>query len=1394
EANPNREGEFYIKSVPTLKHYAANNSEGNRFTGSSNIDNKLMRDYYTWAFQKITERTNVASLMTAYNAVNGVPAAASDYLNNTLLRKIFGFTGYIVGDCGALTYLVERQNYVNTYPEAVALGLQGGTDQDCGGGSQNWIYDKWALAGIDQGFMTEDDMDRALIRTLALRFRSGEFDGGAYKSYTMTNTAESAANRNHALLAAQQAAILLENNGALPIALSGTGAASSINVYGPLARRTDLGDYSGRPTRDMQNFKTGFTNYINAKPAGSRPPLNFLDGMTPIIVESASAMMAVGWIGFGSDQIVQAATQRKAGGSNLFGPASNPANNQPKNGEDYNGLEFEQGSFRNLTQVSDGSWIRVKDINLGKMDELRVWAGTINRQVNQAVFHLDSPDGPTVGVVTIPPAWGINSNDSPTNPSHEWHMYPRDNNSLNATPPTYGAITAVNWYRAGFTTKAYTDAAVFPEGALGTVDMPRSGYSGTDIGDRNRIDYEDMAAGSYLDTALRDQEIVNGAVRDIYVEFIYRRDSKIDEAGITAAETGKTADSVSVLYVGTSSGFNGNYNSAPATGYNREENDSRNWGAFKVCGEHADRKDIRLPANQEELIDKVVAATKAHNGKVVVVMQTVGCIDVSAFKDKVDAILWTPYNGQRQAEALSSLLTGDYNPGGHTTQTWYKEDQLTSNTTGFFENYDLLPAKTDGKGRTYMYLTGQPLYPFGYGLSYTDFTVSNVAVNKTSVTGNDKITVTADVKNTGSRDGAEVVQVYVKTPGAGTGAVPKKQLCGFARVEVPAGQTKTAIIEIPVSDFSAIDEATVGDFEVDRGKIDPQNVDFNTVTGGGHGKRVVKTGNYTLEVGNSSANVAGSCTVNVAGGLIQKIKLVTLEYSKLTMMIGQKVENPGLFVCMADETFLTSGYTVVYSSSSPAVTVDPATGAITAANGGTALITAAVTYNGQTVKATAPVAVANYPYVTGITVDGKPLENFAINRDRYEYLVPFSQSAMPVIEYVNPDPDNIADTLIMPSKINGRATLTVAKAGEKTVTYIIDMAYPSDPNNNPVVGTIRKNSSMVSRLNGNTELYIDWTEASSSEDGKSMIDLTAANPDNLYLTFTLTIDSDKKEQYPAMLQNLGSSSNISIRSTDTGGQEGRFGWYINRGWNLQYGENYIRIPLKQAMTRTDLNPTGERDNYADDYRINVNGEDIVFTEANPVRERTRGVINWRQINRVLCNIQTTGVPSADIGTFSAVITDFKFVDESGKAAVPAKRAELLGALAAAATEKRGSYTKATWAAYTAILKDAAGAAGFADEVEPFNYYLNLIANRDSSVLRQLGFVSESAGKNKVDINDARLILQYLVDKVTLTPAQLDAAAVNGDENQDNTPKVTITDARLVLQYIVDKINKFPAAD
>jgi len=184
-----------------------------------------------------------------------------------------------------------------------------------------------------------------------------------------------------------------------------------------------------------------------------------------------------------------------------------------------------------------------------------------------------------------------------------------------------------------------------------------------------------------------------------------------------------------------------------------------------------DRIDMGIPKAQQELMQKVVASGKP----VVLVLLNGSAVAVNWAKEHVPAIVELWYPGQAGGTALADVLFGDYNPGGRLPVTFYKSAQQ-------------LPAFTDYnmKGRTYRYFKGEPLFPFGYGLSYTTFSYRNLQAQPEG----GSIKVTVDVVNTGKRAGDEVVQVYVRNPAGGPDA-PIRALAGFRRVAFAAGEKKT---------------------------------------------------------------------------------------------------------------------------------------------------------------------------------------------------------------------------------------------------------------------------------------------------------------------------------------------------------------------------------------------------------------------------------------------------------------------------------------------------------------------------------------------------------------------------------------------------------------------------
>jgi beta-glucosidase len=155
------------------------------------------------------------------------------------------------------------------------------------------------------------------------------------------------------------------------------------------------------------------------------------------------------------------------------------------------------------------------------------------------------------------------------------------------------------------------------------------------------------------------------------------------------------------------------------------------------------------------------------------------------------------HSSQDEGTALAKVLFGDYNPGGHLVETWPT-------------SADQLPPRMDYNirdGYTYMYFKGQPLYPFGFGLSYTTFKYSNLKTSSQKVAKDGTVTVSVDVTNSGSRSGDAVVQLYVKHLHSAVPR-PREELEGFQRVTVDAGQTKTVEIALPASRLAYWDVKT----------------------------------------------------------------------------------------------------------------------------------------------------------------------------------------------------------------------------------------------------------------------------------------------------------------------------------------------------------------------------------------------------------------------------------------------------------------------------------------------------------------------------------------------------------------------------------------------------------
>ncbi len=246
-----------------------------------------------------------------------------------------------------------------------------------------------------------------------------------------------------------------------------------------------------------------------------------------------------------------------------------------------------------------------------------------------------------------------------------------------------------------------------------------------------------------------------------------------------------------------------------------------------------DRTHLNLPKTQRDLME----AIKATGKPVVLVLLNGSALSINYAEANMDAILSAGYPGQEGGNAVADVLFGDYNPAGRLPVTYYKSvEQLPA-----FENYDM-------EGRTYRYFRKDPLFPFGFGLSYTHFTYSDMSVPSVMKMG-ENIKVSVKVTNAGDRDGDEVVQLYLTDEKASTPR-PIRQLEGFKRISLKKGESQIVTFELEPRQLSMINKED---------------------------KQVVEPGYFTIAIGGEQPGFTGTANAETTETLSGRVKITGKE-------------------------------------------------------------------------------------------------------------------------------------------------------------------------------------------------------------------------------------------------------------------------------------------------------------------------------------------------------------------------------------------------------------------------------------------------------------------------------------------------------------------------------------
>lgn len=814
--------EKYYKTIATAKHFAANNMEHERSSTSSNMDERNLREYYLPAFEMCVKDGNVASIMSAYNALNGIPCIANKLLLTKILRDEWGFDGFVTSDCGGVGYLYTDHKYATDAVDAITKAIKAGNDMNCNGD-----FAKNVIQAINENRLTEADIDTALVRIFESRFRLGEFDDDVPYRNIPASVLNCEQHRQLAIDAAHESIVLLknaetdnDNHPLLPLAPD-----KKVALIGPFANYVNLGGYSGTPV-----YKTSLYQAL----------------------------------------------------ANRFGVDISDNNLQfEKYDEKQGNMAAEaNGCDGNLGNVKAGDWAKYNSVDLGDGCEiLTVMTATANSADKATIMniYLDNMDGQPDLTVDLPATGGWTSYKEST--------FKLNPDIFKGKHTVYfeflggGTFCSnMDWFRFGNIEVEYVKATSFMaydfDGKKGNAKAEDAKKDGniTNLGNIKNGDivWFENVNFSYGFDKLEFEFATKNCKKNAKIEFYFDDlDSEpvftVTDDLVFCGSSGGWQDYITIykdldpevfkgihtlylrFYIEDATYF-GNlkqilfYNSedgdGPVVDDNNNDENQRLFYArccnvnddrgndialaqslakkadvviftagtdLSTMNEGHDRTTLKLPGGQQ----KVLEAIYEVNPNVILVLQSASSHDVTWANEHIPAILSAWYAGQAQGEAIADVIYGDFNPSGKLTSTWYGKDE---DLKGNIDDYDIRSRKL-----TYMYFDKEPLYPFGYGLSYTSFDYSNLEISQSVIAKDETVTITFDVTNTGDMDGAEVVQLY--THANSKLDRPIKELKGYERVELKSGETKSVTMTLSHDQLSYFNTATKT-FDVEEGVVD----------------------------------------------------------------------------------------------------------------------------------------------------------------------------------------------------------------------------------------------------------------------------------------------------------------------------------------------------------------------------------------------------------------------------------------------------------------------------------------------------------------------------------------------------------------------------------------------
>ena len=740
----------YLRCGATLKHYYANNVEQGRTYISSSVDLRNKYEYYLEPFRKVITEHHVEGMMTAYNEINGIPCMLLD--NDIKLAKSWGL-GHVVSDGGDVNQTVHFHKYFKRHSETVAAGLKAG--MDCFTDDMEMI-ESAAREAYEHHMIQMEDIDKALYRYFRVMLRLGFFDREGRNPYEQITMEEvgTAQSQKVARDITAESIVMVKNDGILPL-----GVQKAAEDHSGLLFSQESGDtvssflqsyeVSQRLHTEKENVKSklaviGPLSDVWYKDWYSGVPPYFvtpLDGVKNALQpESLNSRIS------GKQSVTEG--KRNSQSSELQGAADESLNSrlqelQGVTDESLNSrLQELQGA------VSGNATVRIK----------------VSTGVEENVYLGLQSDGKSIGLVSKEAAesfiltdWG-DGKVTLRAKSNGLLLTTQDDESIGEK----GDILAAKEEAFGWFVKE-----------IFYIEKKQDSYANTFAASIQKSDAfaenENVEQPDAFSLKTWDQQGISvdekGALRKDRKAIGLSVKIEVVEDGIAhAAIAAKEADTV-LLFLGAN--------------------------PMITCKEEIDRTHIMLPDTQQKLLEEVC---KVNSNVILVLVSSVPYdLRMAQNCENVRAILLCAEGSMELGNAVMDVITGKKSVAGRLPMTWYGSLERFPD----INDYDIIQ-----KGRTYQYYEGEALYPFGYGLTYSEMEYSGLTVQLKDYT---KLLVQAEVSNIGKYCSDEVVQLYIRKKDSAVKR-PFCQLKGFERLkDLKPGEKRNVSFTVPLEELKYYD-------------------------------------------------------------------------------------------------------------------------------------------------------------------------------------------------------------------------------------------------------------------------------------------------------------------------------------------------------------------------------------------------------------------------------------------------------------------------------------------------------------------------------------------------------------------------------------------------------------